>query len=44
MFAKITITVPNKADVGAAANNGNKIEIFENCVPFPDCISEIKNT
>ena len=32
------------AEEGAAANNANKKEIFENCVPFSDCISETNNT
>ena len=32
------------AEEGAAANNANKKEIFENCAPFSDCISETNNT
>ena len=37
-----TITVNNAAE-GAAANNTNKKEIFKNCAPFTNCISQINN-
>ena len=40
---KETITIPNIAAAGAAANNANK-KIFKNCAPFSNCISEINNT
>ena len=38
-----TITVPNTAAAGAAANNRNNI-IIKNCAPFTNCICEINNT
>ena len=38
-----TITVPNTAVVGAAANNRKNI-VIKNCAPFTNCISEITNT
>ena len=44
ILATGTITVPNTADAGAAANNTHKKVIFKNCAPFTNCISEINNT
>ena len=41
--AKGTVTVPNTR-TSAARNNRNKELLFKNCVPFTNCISEIKNT
>ena len=38
-----TITLPNTAAAGAAANNRRNI-IIKNCAPFTDCISETNNT
>ena len=38
-----TITVPNKAAAGAAANIIKDI-IIKNCASFTNCISEINNT
>ena len=38
-----TITVPNTAAGGAAANNRKNI-IIKNCAPFTNCISKINNT
>ena len=38
-----TMTVPNTAAAGAAANN-RKDTIIKNCAPFINCISEINNT
>ena len=43
ILVKGTITVNNTAAQGAAANNANKKVMFKNCVPFPNCISEINN-
>ena len=43
IHVKGTITVPNTT-AGAAVNNTNKKVIFNNCVPFTSCITEIKNT
>ena len=40
---KRTITVPNNGRA-TAPNNRNKEEVFKNCAPFTDCISEINNT
>ena len=42
ILVKGTITVPNTG-AAAAHNNRNKKVIFTNCVPFTDCLSEIKN-
>ena len=39
---KGTIIVPNTRTT-EAANNRNKTEIFKNCAPFTDCITEINN-
>ena len=39
----VTITVPNTAPTGAAANNRKNIRII-NCAPFTNCISVISNT
>ena len=44
ILVKGTINVNNTAAQGAAANNTNIKVIFENCVPFTNCISEINNT
>ena len=38
------ITVDNTASTVVDANNTNKKVIFENCVPFTNCISKINNT
>ena len=38
-----TITVPSKAAVATAANNGKNI-IIKNCAPFANCMNEINNT
>ena len=38
-----TIWVPNTG-AAAAPNNINKRVIIENCAPFTNCISEMKNT
>ena len=43
ILVKETITVPNTAAAGAAANNTNKKVIFKNCAPVTNCISEINN-
>ena len=43
ILVKGIITVENTAAEGADPNNRNKKVIFENCAPFPDCISEINN-
>ena len=44
MLVKETVTVPNTASAGAAANNANKKLIFKNGAPFTDCMSEVNNT
>ena len=44
ILAKRTIIVPNTSAAGAAVNNTNKKEIFKNCAPCTDCITEINNT
>ena len=44
IHVKGTITVPNTAPAGAAADNANKKVIFKNCAPFTNHISEIINT
>ena len=44
ILVKGTITIPNIAAAGAAANNANKKLIIKNWALFTDCISEIKNT
>ena len=45
IHVKGTISVNNTAAAGAAVNNNNnKKEIFKNCAPFTNCISEINNT
>ena len=44
ILVKGTITVNNTAAADADANNTNKKEIFKNCAPFTNCISEINNT
>ena len=38
------VSVTNTAAQDADANNNNKKEVFKNCAPFTDCISEINNT
>ena len=43
IHVKGTITTPNKAATGAAANNANKKVIFKNCAPFTNCISKIND-
>ena len=43
ILVKLTITVTNTG-TAAAPNNRNKKVIFNNCAPFIDCISEIKNS
>ena len=44
ILVKGTISVTNTAAAGVAAINTNKKEIFKNCAPFTNCISEINNT
>ena len=44
ILVKGTIIVNSTAAEGADANNRNKKEIFKNCAPFTNCISEINNT
>ena len=44
IFVKENITVPNTAAAGAAVSNTNNKVLFENCVPFTDCITKIINT
>ena len=44
ILVKGTIIVPDTSAAGATANNTNKKEIFKNCMPFTNCISEINNT
>ena len=44
ILVKVNITVNNTGAHGADANNDNKKVIFNNCAPFTDCISKIKNT
>ena len=44
IFVKRNITVNNTAVADSDANNTNKKEIFKNCAPFANCISEINNT
>ena len=39
----VTITVPNTAAAGAAANNRKNI-VIKNCAPFTNCISKISHT
>ena len=41
-LVKGTITVPNTAAAGAAVSNTNSKVICKNCVPFADCITQIK--
>ena len=43
ILVKGAITVNNTAAADADANNINKKEIFKNCAPFTNCISEINN-
>ena len=44
ILVKGEINVNITVAAGTAANNTNKKIIFNNCSPFLDCISEIKNT
>ena len=44
ILVKRIITVADTSAAGAVANNNNKKVVFKNCVPFPNCISEINNT
>ena len=44
IFVKGTITVPNTAAQGAAANNTNKNVIFKNCALPTSCITKTNNT
>ena len=44
ILVKATITVPNTGAADMAANNTNKKEIFKNCAPCTDCITELNNT
>ena len=44
VLVKGTIKVPNTAVADADANNVNIKVIFQSCVPFINCISEINNT
>ena len=43
IHVKRTITIPNSAVAGAAANDTNKKVILKNCATFTKCISEINN-
>ena len=43
IVVKGAITVANVGTI-AAPNNRNIKVIFENCIPFTDCISKINNT
>ena len=43
IHVKGTITTPNTAATGAAANNANKKVIFKNCAPFTNCINKIND-
>ena len=43
IFLSATITVPNTAVAGAAANN-RKNTIIKNFAPFTNCICKINNT
>ena len=38
-----TISIPNTAATGTAANNAKKV-IFKDCTPFAKCISDINDT
>ena len=40
----ITITGEGYNDAAKRADERNKGVIIQNCLPFPDCISEINNT
>ena len=42
ILAKGTISIT--AQAGDNPNTDNKNEVFRNCAPFTDCISEINNT
>ena len=43
ILVSATVTIPNTASQGAAANNRKNI-IIRNCAPFTKCISQINNT
>ena len=43
ILVKENITVNNTAAGDADSNNINKKELFMNCAPFTDCISEINS-
>ena len=43
ILVSVTITVPNKAAVGAIQKNIKNI-IIKSCAPFTNCISDINNT
>ena len=43
VLVSVTITVPNTAAAGAAANIRKNITI-KNCTPFDNCRGEIHNT
>ena len=43
IIVSATVTVPNTAAAGAAANNRKNI-ITKNCTPFTNCIRERNNT
>ena len=43
ILVSATVTIPNTAAQGAAANNRKNI-IIRNCAPFTKCISQINNT
>ena len=43
MLCKGTFVVANTADQGEDWNDGNKKVIFNNCVPFTNCISRTTN-
>ena len=44
IHVKGTITIPNMAAAGVAANNANKKVILKNCAAFTNYIGEINNT
>ena len=43
ILVKGSITIQNRAAVGAANNVANKMAIFKNCASFTNCISRINN-
>ena len=40
MHVELTVT----AQAGGNPNNVNKKQVFKNCAPFTDCVTEIDNT